>query len=487
MRQSNIFSKILIPLAAIVVLSIIFIHPVNAVSDSYECEDANGSPIVDRTRLIKVAIPIPGFVNEITCYESKEDAATGQITKVQVLKYYYVESLSQYISNLYQYFVGIVGILAAVMIMYGGIRWIFAAGNQSRIQGAKNVIFSAVIGVVIAFSSYLLLYLLNPRTVDFFTLQSTLNATPVKGIAQDSEFCKDVDNSAVIDPVSGLSATQFIFHIIEQGSEALGNVSPTTSENGADYYCGDQVGVLARGQEYKTGISVPLCRGSKCPSSGQLCQKTGVGVYDCISTFLYGDIEWPTGTNMYVDRIELVPVCVNGKVPSGSGLLEGGDLNQNVTEEATFYTFPFTGGGDIRSYAQNLRLKMQDCVRTVTGNDTPEAGRTDISYFAGFYMDVEVNDDTSFGFTDDDNYAVGTSCAPISTKAPNKLTEDEWKQLIDDKQLIDVHELFYDPTNNLSPEECKANVADGIKAYDNCLLKSKSCTLNINRQQYPAR
>ena len=486
MQISNIFTKTLILFAGVVVLSIVFIHPVHAVSDNYACEDSAGNAITDRSRLIKVAIPIPGFVNEITCYESKEDAATGQITNVQVLRYYYVESLSQYISNLYQYFVGIVGILAAVMIMYGGIRWIFAAGNQSRIQGAKNVIFSAVIGVVIAFSSYLLLYLLNPRTVDFETLQSTLNATPVKGIAQDSEFCKDVDNSAIIDPVSGLSTTQFIFHIIEQGSEASGNVSPTTSENEADYYCGDQVGVLARGEAYETGTPVPLCRGSKCPSSGQLCQKTGVGVYDCISTFLYGDIEWPKGTNMFVDNIKLVPVCVNGEVPSG-GLMEGGNLNQKIKEGATSYTFPFTGGGDIRSYAANLRLKMQDCIRTVTGNYTPEAGRTDISYFAGFYMDVAVNDDTSFFYTTDDNYAVGTSCAPISKTSPNKLTVDERMQFIANKQLIDVHALFYDPTNNLSPEECKANVADGIKAYDNCLLKSKSCTLNINRQQYPAR
>ncbi|PIS41676.1 MAG: hypothetical protein COT25_01800 [Candidatus Kerfeldbacteria bacterium CG08_land_8_20_14_0_20_42_7] len=467
--------KALLILATFVLLFTIFIHPVHAVSDNLLCEDPQGNVIPDRSKLIKVAIPIPGFVHEIICYDTQN---SGQ--KIEKERYYYVVSLSDYLANLYQYFVGIVGILAAVMIMYGGIMWILAAGNQSRIQSAKNVIFSAIIGVVIAFSSYLLLYLLNPRTVDYETLQATLDVQAIQKVGDYSEFCKDFENPGTLNPLT----YQYYFHIIDKGTEAIGVDRPTTSYIGSEYYCGDKVAKLEVGKNYVVGDKTGICYGDKCATQGQVCVNTGPSSYECQSTFLRGKINWPSSTMMYVDYITLVPVCINGEVPGG-GLQQGGDLKNNITEEAHSYTFPFNGGGSIGDYATNLRSKMQDCVRVVLNKNEPEPGKTDLDYFAGFYMDVEVNDDTSWGWTTDDSYAVGTECIPVqgvdwSKKSPSDLTKDEWMQIIVNEQLIPWSAFFEDPTDPQASDVCKRDL-------NYCLLRTKTCNLEINRQQYPSR
>ena len=59
-----------------------------------------------------------------------------------------------------------VGILAAVMIMWGGYKWMTASGNTGRVQDAKNVIYSALIAMLITFGAYLLVPSDN-YTIDF--------------------------------------------------------------------------------------------------------------------------------------------------------------------------------------------------------------------------------------------------------------------------------------------------------------------------------
>jgi ABC-type Fe3+ transport system permease subunit len=48
----------------------------------------------------------------------------------------------------------IVGALAVVMIIYGGIRYTTSAGNTSAITAAKNTILYAVVGLVVSFLAY---------------------------------------------------------------------------------------------------------------------------------------------------------------------------------------------------------------------------------------------------------------------------------------------------------------------------------------------
>lgn len=77
-----------------------------------------------------------------------------------------VASIGEYIQLVYQFALGIVGIIAVVLIMFGGVRWIAAAGNESVISEAKEIITSAVTGLMIALLSYVILAFINPQTLD---------------------------------------------------------------------------------------------------------------------------------------------------------------------------------------------------------------------------------------------------------------------------------------------------------------------------------
>ncbi|MFA5644577.1 MAG: hypothetical protein WC928_03575 [Patescibacteria group bacterium] len=51
---------------------------------------------------------------------------------------------------------GIVGSLALIMFIYGGITWMTASGNEQSVTKGKNIIIWATLGLVVIFSSYAL-------------------------------------------------------------------------------------------------------------------------------------------------------------------------------------------------------------------------------------------------------------------------------------------------------------------------------------------
>ena len=73
----------------------------------------------------------------------------------------------QYIAALYRFFIGIAGIIAVIMIAFGGFAWLFSGGSSEKITKAKEIIFGAVTGLLLALVSYLILYTINPQLVNF--------------------------------------------------------------------------------------------------------------------------------------------------------------------------------------------------------------------------------------------------------------------------------------------------------------------------------
>lgn len=99
-------------------------------------------------------LPIPGS----SLFNGQEIVVTGS-------------TLGEYIAALYVMVVGAIAILAAVMIFYGGLKWLTAAGNRGRVQDAKETISSAIIGIVLAFGAYILLLTISPNLVKFRSLE----------------------------------------------------------------------------------------------------------------------------------------------------------------------------------------------------------------------------------------------------------------------------------------------------------------------------
>jgi len=79
--------------------------------------------------------------------------------------------ISIYIKAIYNYAMGIVGILAALALMIGGVIYLTSTGNATRISEAKSWITGALTGMLIMFTSYVLLNEVNPDLVGFKSIK----------------------------------------------------------------------------------------------------------------------------------------------------------------------------------------------------------------------------------------------------------------------------------------------------------------------------
>lgn len=68
------------------------------------------------------------------------------------------KSLSQMVLDVTNWLVGFIIILAFLIIVYGGIRYVAAAGSDDEVAAAKKIITYGVIGLVIAGLSWVIVY-----------------------------------------------------------------------------------------------------------------------------------------------------------------------------------------------------------------------------------------------------------------------------------------------------------------------------------------
>lgn len=64
---------------------------------------------------------------------------------------------------------GFAGVIAAILIIVAGTRWIMAGGNEEEITKAKNTIKSAVMGILIVLAAYVIVNFVVSELVDVFT------------------------------------------------------------------------------------------------------------------------------------------------------------------------------------------------------------------------------------------------------------------------------------------------------------------------------
>lgn len=79
-----------------------------------------------------------------------------------------------YLSSLYMWFLGFVGIAALFAIVYGGVLWMFSTSLTSTGE-ARKWIQNAIFGLVLAGASWLLLNTINPDLVQGFDLQGIID------------------------------------------------------------------------------------------------------------------------------------------------------------------------------------------------------------------------------------------------------------------------------------------------------------------------
>ncbi len=59
-------------------------------------------------------------------------------------------------ANIINIVLGFLGLLSVILILFGGFKWMTAAGNDDQVASSKKLLIAAVIGLVIILSSYAL-------------------------------------------------------------------------------------------------------------------------------------------------------------------------------------------------------------------------------------------------------------------------------------------------------------------------------------------
>ncbi len=62
--------------------------------------------------------------------------------------------LSAQVQNITNTMLLVIGIVAVIMLIVGGFRYVLSNGNEKAISGAKDTILYAIIGIVVALLSY---------------------------------------------------------------------------------------------------------------------------------------------------------------------------------------------------------------------------------------------------------------------------------------------------------------------------------------------
>jgi len=76
-------------------------------------------------------------------------------------------TLIDLLAMLVQVLLGMLGLVFMILIIYGGVQWMTAAGNEEKVLKAKKLLINSVIGFIIIILSY---------AIAFFVLMAMQNA-----------------------------------------------------------------------------------------------------------------------------------------------------------------------------------------------------------------------------------------------------------------------------------------------------------------------
>lgn len=197
------------------------------------------------------------------------------IQEGQTIKVYW---LAKYIKALYKYGIYIVGILALIMIMVGGLFWVTAAGNPNNIATAKKIIGGAISGLILGLLSYLLLLTINPALVELRPIEIQLIAPIVR-------WCEELkEGFYIIDPDHGEcgDTAKILVKRDDSGSEVK------TDSGGICYFRGN-CGSSKICEFYKDEEGIPV-KEPKCLEPVEFCDTASTS-YACATKAPFNEIK----------------------------------------------------------------------------------------------------------------------------------------------------------------------------------------------------
>jgi len=197
-----------------------------------------------------------------------------------------VDTLQDYLESAYKFGIAIVAILAVVMIGVGAFMYIVtSAGNAGKLANAKEIITSAILGLVMALLSWLILFVINPDLVG-----STLKSIKIDDDNNSWKHdLKPDPNICNITPITGLYEVDRCkgnYVCLGDTCRTKGSIPCTDSDTKFPGVCSknDSVAHVNEPCGISTGSGdklVGICRAEKCSgglievNSGKECVDQG--------------------------------------------------------------------------------------------------------------------------------------------------------------------------------------------------------------------
>ncbi len=134
-----------------------------------------------------LSIPIPNLK-----FSDAEviDAASGNAEGLGI------SWIADYVQAVYDYAIAIAGVLAATMMMIGGFQYLTAGGDGGKVSGAKKRIGDALVGLILALGTYVILTTVSDRLV-------ALQRIDVEMVERQMFAVTDLHDAGAIAPDTG--------------------------------------------------------------------------------------------------------------------------------------------------------------------------------------------------------------------------------------------------------------------------------------------
>ncbi len=278
-----------------------------------------------------------------------------------------------YLRDIYNFLISIVGILAMAALVYGGFRYLTSVGNPAAVEDAKDIINSAVIGLVLALSSWLILNEINP---DILVLKKPgqIGAPQGKYGYNPTSFVKCFSN--VDDPGYGTPANPCLCldgtpqYATKTKANITLNVAPSSVSIGGNVTASgkliDATGAGISGKSISITVSNAAVNGSGSTSN---CSWTNWMLGSCvtITTGSGGTFSIPLGPSKCV-ATEQWQVVFQGDttyLPAGSDIVSVATNPPGTDCKQGNYTVPSVASFMSANLCQNL---CSDTTRSVAAD-----------------------------------------------------------------------------------------------------------------------
>ncbi|MFA7653887.1 MAG: pilin [Candidatus Magasanikbacteria bacterium] len=249
----------------------------NGAPKSYSCFDARLDWISKVGSLVAGTSPneeaADGWLKDAECGGTGADVEWGKclplgktVASIALGGKRIFYNIGEYIQQFYKIAVSIAGILAAVVIILSGIQWVSSGGNSEMITRAKKRIAGAVVGLLIAVGSWVILNTINPALINLRLPQTYM----IRQINMPVHFC-----SELLDPTKFPSPEKWLKRLAfaSKSSESIDpqkysslkssafDIQLIIKEDAAKVKCGSKYFIEGGG-----GIT---CYGSDCSERGE--------------------------------------------------------------------------------------------------------------------------------------------------------------------------------------------------------------------------